>query len=94
MCVRRCAGCGSKVGSNVLTRAMKRVKAMNMLVARDEVLAGIGDDAAVLSLSHSPGACMVQTIDYFKSFVSDPFLFGKIAANHALSGDICLLCFV
>ena len=94
----RCGGCGSKIGSQVLTRAIKRVRQVptsssssligdtNHLGAyRKEVVAGVGDDAAILQCPTDPRSHLVQTIDYFRSFISDPYLFGKIAANHALS---------
>jgi selenide,water dikinase len=77
----RCGGCGAKVGASVLERALHRVGAMQ----RDEVLIGLGspDDAAVIATSD--GRASVHTIDFFRAMIDDPFVFGQIAATHALS---------
>jgi len=55
--------------------------------AKAEVIIGTGDDAAVVDLATdgSGKVSSVQTIDFFRSFVGDPYLFGRIAAVHALS---------
>jgi selenide,water dikinase len=54
--------------------------------ARPQVLADIGvaDNTAVIDTGGEHLA--VQSIDYFRAFLDDPYLVGKIAANHALSG--------
>jgi selenide,water dikinase len=79
----RCGGCGAKVGSTVLTRVMQRLP----VGRRDDVLIGIDapDDATVLSVP--PGRALVQSVDYFRAFLDDTYIFGRVAANHAL-GDL------
>ena len=79
----RCGGCGAKVGATVLSRALGTI----VPAERDDVLIGLDapDDAAVIDTGGQ--RLSVHSVDYFRAIVDDPYIFGKIAANHAL-GDI------
>jgi selenide,water dikinase len=82
----RCAGCGSKVGSTVLQRVLYRMQQEYPSYAdRKDIVIGLDapDDAAVVQVP--AGQLMVHTIDYFRSLINDPFIFGQIGANHSLS---------
>ncbi|HTZ36830.1 MAG TPA: selenide, water dikinase SelD [Stellaceae bacterium] len=77
----RCGGCAAKLPADILGPVLKR-----LAPARGgAVELGIGDDAAVVALPGTPP--LLQTVDFFRAMVDDPYLFGRIAATHAL-GDI------
>ena len=77
----RCGGCGAKLAAEVLARVLVRLE----VASRADVVVGLGDDAAVVR--PPPGRLAVRTADQFRAFIDDPWLFGRIAANHAL-GDL------
>ena len=77
----RCGGCGAKVGAELLHAAL----ACLVVPVREDIVIGLAapDDAAVVRLP--AGALAVQSVDSFRAFIDDPWLFGRIAANHCLS---------
>jgi selenide,water dikinase len=79
----RCGGCGAKVGATVLSRALGAIEP----APRDDVVIGLDspDDAALVDVGGN--RLSLQTVDYFRAIVDDPYMLGKIAANHSL-GDV------
>ncbi|MDH3630523.1 MAG: selenide, water dikinase SelD [Gammaproteobacteria bacterium] len=79
----RCGGCGSKVGSEILEQVLDQI-GQKYEISNDSGLEH-PDDAALIRVP--AGRDLIQSIDHFRSFIDDPYLFGKIATNHAL-GDL------
>jgi selenide,water dikinase len=79
----RCGGCAAKVPADVLNRVFARLSP----ASGDHVPIGLNspDDAALIAFPGAPP--LLQTVDFFRAMVGDPYLFGRIAATHAL-GDI------
>jgi selenide, water dikinase len=79
----RCGGCAAKIPAAVLGRVIAQLRP----AANSAIAIGLDspDDAALISFPGAPP--LLQTVDFFRAMVTDPYLFGRIAANHAL-GDI------
>ncbi|WP_428356231.1 selenide, water dikinase SelD [Methyloprofundus sp.] len=71
--LKRCTGCGAKVGADVLQQVLNEVLGEAYYQPQDAVQ--ISPDAKLI----------YQTVDALKTVVDDPWVFGKIAVNHALS---------
>jgi selenide,water dikinase len=76
-----CGGCGSKLGASTLMLSLNKLD----IPKDDAVLLGVkdGEDCALTKVSEH--TLCLQSIDQFRSFISDPYLLGQIAAQHALS---------
>lgn len=76
-----CGGCNAKLGPGKLQNILKDIhqdKKPNVMVDFETT-----DDAAIIKVNDD--TAIIQTIDFFPSMVTDPYLFGKIAAANALS---------
>lgn len=85
----RCGGCGAKVSGDVLSSVICQLD----IPDDPRVLLGTlaGEDAAVHRVRAdlfgiaADKLVEVQTVDYFRAFLDDPYLFGRIAALHSVS---------
>lgn len=75
----RCGGCGAKLGGDLLSRVLSRLR----VSMPAEVVTGIGDDAALLR--PVANTLEVQTIDGFRAMLDDPYLLGRIATEHSMN---------
>jgi selenide, water dikinase len=82
----RCAGCAAKIGPDPLARALSRLPAAP--APRDKILVGLGDDAAVTEVA--PGTAQIETIDQIAAMISDPYVFGEIATQHAINDVLAM----
>ena len=76
-----CGGCNAKIGAGILGTVLKslpKTACEGLLVGFDS-----SDDAAVIQMTSD--LAIVQTLDFFPPMVTDPALFGAIAAANALS---------
>ncbi len=80
-----CRGCGSKAPSDVLMSvlsSLERAERPELMVRADP------EDAVVIKPPKD--VVEVQTVDFLNQMISDPYLFGRIAAEHALNDVLAM----
>lgn len=85
-----CGGCGAKVGPEVLASVLSELRT-ELKPQQSPSIVSMDSDSANQSLASDscviePGnRRIVQSVDQLRANISDPYLFGRIAALHALS---------
>ena len=82
----RCAGCAAKASASLLQEALSSARTHALALGADEMflppLDGILDDASLTPALQHP---LRHSFDSLNEMIADPFVFAKIAVNHALS---------
>ena len=73
----RCAGCGAKIGADILQQVVEEVSGRAYRPEDAVALQDASDD--------KPPRRLFQSVDAIKTPLDDPWLFGRIASLHALS---------
>ncbi|MGC6517962.1 MAG: selenide, water dikinase SelD [Candidatus Puniceispirillaceae bacterium] len=82
----RCAGCAAKASASLLQGAMTdAIEAAKNLGIEDSYLAQASNIAEDASQTQHGDNILCHSIDSLNQMIADPFLFGQIAVNHALS---------
>ena len=78
-----CGGCGAKLAPAELSAVLAGLRQLYPKATQADNGPTLGsDDAAVVM---TPEPMLLQSVDSLRALVSDPYLMGQIAANHALS---------
>lgn len=77
----RCSGCAAKLGSNLLQDVLASIKSCT----HQDILTSLAEteDTTIIQLGQQ--RVLLQTVDHFRAFINDPYLFARIATVHCLS---------
>jgi selenide,water dikinase len=78
--VMHCGGCGAKLPAVLLRDVLADMARIFPAVVDSS---RFNDDAAVLD--QHPGKALVQSVDSLRELIDDPWIMGRVAAQHALS---------
>lgn len=84
----RCMGCAAKVGGSMLENVLQDLpvyKQDNVISSGSRV-----EDASLIEISSD--RILLQSVDYLRAFINDPWLFARIATNHCLSDIYAMGC--
>ena len=84
----RCAGCGAKIAGDALQEVLQELPRHE----NPDILSSgsATEDASLIQLDD--GRVLLQSVDQLSAFISDPWLFAKIASNHCMSDIYAMGC--